>query len=178
MAVPESARDLTRKRNSTHTWETADLAANDPDLFPMIPLVARSATAEDYPQFESLFGDLGLRGDVPSAAVFARDVAPHAIMLEEVAAGAVVAYGHFVVEGGVGRVLHVAVDHEWRRRGVGRALMTEIATRLRAQGCARWALAVAPENVPAIRLFETVGLRVVAADSAGGGTRMEGDLGA
>jgi ribosomal protein S18 acetylase RimI-like enzyme len=143
----------------------------------MIPLVARPVTAEDYPQFESFFGDLGLGGDLPSRAVFARDVAPHAIMLEEVAAGAVVAYGHFLVEGGVGHVLQVAVDHEWRRRGVGRALMTEIAARLRAQGCARWTLGVAADNAAAVHLFETVGLRVVGADSAGAVTRMEGDLG-
>lgn len=127
----------------------------------MIPLVPRQASLEDYPQFERFYADLGVPGEVPSVEAFAASIAPNAILLEEVAAGAVVAYAHFVAEAGVGRVIQVAVDHEWRRAGVGSALMTEVANRLRAQGCDRWTLDVAPDNAAAIRLFEKTGLRGV-----------------
>jgi len=142
----------------------------------MIPLVSRQASLEDYPQFERFYADLGERAEVPSAAEFAGSIAPHAILLEEVSAGAVVGYAHFVADGGVGRVIHVAVDREWRGAGVGRALMAEIASRLRTQGCTRWELEVSPENAAAIRFFEATGLRTVATADAADRVRMEGDL--
>src|SRR5579872_6699538 len=125
----------------------------------MIPLVARRAISEDYPHFERMFAELGVPDPAPSPAAFATEIAPQTIVLEEVAAGAVVAYGHFEVLGGAkALVRNVVVDREWRRRGVGRTLMAELAARLRAAGCTRWELYVSPDNVAAIGLYEAFGM--------------------
>jgi GNAT superfamily N-acetyltransferase len=47
--------------------------------------------------------------------------------------------GYFPVtmdyEGRVGRIDVLLVHHEWRQRGVGRALLDEFRTRARARGC-------------------------------------------
>lgn len=125
----------------------------------MIPLIARRAISEDYPHFERMFAELGVPDPVPAPAAFAAEIAPRTIMLEEVAAGAVVAYGFFEVLGAKALVRHVVVDREWRRRGVGRTLMTEVAARLRAAGCTGWELYVSPGNLAAIGLYEASGMR-------------------
>jgi ribosomal protein S18 acetylase RimI-like enzyme len=143
----------------------------------MIPLVPRQASFEDYPQVERFYADLDVPGAVPSADVFAATIAPNAILLEEVAAGAVVAYAHFDVDGGVGRVIHVAVDREWRSAGVGRALMAEVATRLKARGCRQWSVDVRADNAAALRLFVSLEFRVVpGADPDSPVLRMEGAI--
>jgi ribosomal protein S18 acetylase RimI-like enzyme len=141
----------------------------------MIPLVPRKASFDDYPQFERLCAEVeGV--DVPSAAEFGGRIAPNAILLEEVAAGAVVAAAHFLVEDGLGHVLLVVVDREWRRSGVGKSVMGEVAARLRGQGCTRWWLEVRSDDVAARALCAAMGLRQTGDAGVPGRVRMEGEL--
>jgi ribosomal protein S18 acetylase RimI-like enzyme len=50
------------------------------------------------------------------------------------------------------------VDVSQRGQGVGSALLTELLSRLTATGCAEVALAVMPDNAPAIQLYRKHGL--------------------
>jgi hypothetical protein len=46
---------------------------------------------------------------------------------------------------------------EARNRGVARSLMADIASRARQRGCSGWTLNVKPDNVPALRLYASLG---------------------
>ncbi len=60
-------------------------------------------------------------------------------------------------EGRRGHVYHLAVAEAYRRRGIGRRLMTELEARLRAKGCLRCYLLVRPGNEGARRHYEGLG---------------------
>jgi ribosomal protein S18 acetylase RimI-like enzyme len=60
-------------------------------------------------------------------------------------------------DGRRGMVYHLAVDMEYRRQGVGEALMEELQTRLRAKGCIKSYLLVTRDNESAIRFYEDLG---------------------
>ena len=61
--------------------------------------------------------------------------------------------------GRLGHVRNLVVSRDARNRGVGHALMQASAKALRAAGVAEWHLNVTPDNEPAIRLYEKLGLR-------------------
>jgi GNAT superfamily N-acetyltransferase len=139
-------------------------------------LCARPARADDYTVFTGFFAALGVPDPTPTCERYAREIMPHAILLEDTGGAtdpgrasnaaerdpAALGYAFFMPIGTLGRVMHVVVDAAARGRGVGRVLMGEIAARLRAQGATRWMLNVKPDNLPAIRLYQRVGLAVVA----------------
>lgn len=50
------------------------------------------------------------------------------------------------------------VASEWRRQGVGRALMTRLLDRLNSFQCAEVSVAVMPDNSSAIRFYQSQGL--------------------
>ncbi len=116
----------------------------------------RPATAADYAHFARLMPELATGDTVPAEQVFARDLAPRTILLED--GGKVIGYAYFETFGALGYVRHIVVAPEARGRGAGRALMAEVATRLRAAGCTRWCLNVKPDNRPALKLYTGVGL--------------------
>jgi ribosomal protein S18 acetylase RimI-like enzyme len=60
-------------------------------------------------------------------------------------------------DGRRGMVYHLAVDTEYRRRGVGVALMDELQTRLQSKGCIKSYLLVTRDNESAIRFYEDLG---------------------
>lgn len=124
---------------------------------PGLQLRARAAAPADHAHFARLFPELGTGDPVKPADRWAEVVAPASIFFED-EAGAVVAYTYFQVLSGTGYVRHVVVDPASRGRGAGRAVMAEIAARLRAAGCSRWCLNVKPDNEPAIRLYRAVGM--------------------
>lgn len=123
-------------------------------------LTSRDAVPADYPVFARLFQELRVPDPTPTVARFEAHIRPHAFFLCE--EDRPVAYAYWVPLGDMARVFHVVVDPASQSAGVGRALMREIAARGKAAGCTGWMLHVKPDNVPALRLYERSGLRVVA----------------
>jgi ribosomal protein S18 acetylase RimI-like enzyme len=129
-----------------------------------VSLTIRDASPDDYVTFTRFFAQLGVPDDpVPTrekwsamcaAAIFATD--------DRGAHG----YSYASALDGIGYVFHVVVDEASRGRGVGRALMEEVARRFRAKGCTRWCLNVRRENAVAIRLYERCGMGIAYASTA------------
>lgn len=67
--------------------------------------------------------------------------------------------GH--IAGDTLEVDNLAVAAEWRRRGVGTALMAALGAQARARGARRVTLEVRASNIAAQRFYERCGLRVV-----------------
>jgi hypothetical protein len=63
-------------------------------------------------------------------------------------------------------VRNVVCDPAFRRHGVGRALLTWIAKETRARGAATWRLNVKPDNLPALGLYQSLGMRKAHASAA------------
>src|SRR6185369_8026101 len=70
-------------------------------------------------------------------------------------------YAYFIVIGDTTHVSQIVVAPHARRRGVGRALLAEVASRAREAGCTTWRLNVKPDNVAALALYESFGMRRV-----------------
>ena len=62
-------------------------------------------------------------------------------------------------DGRRGWLYHVAVHRDERRRGIGKGLVAEIETRLRALGCPKLNLIVWDDNTYAMRFWEALGYR-------------------
>jgi ribosomal protein S18 acetylase RimI-like enzyme len=87
---------------------------------------------------------------------------------DAIAAAAMAGY-----DGHRGWVYYFAVDPAHRRRGIGRALMDEIESRLRALGCPKINLQVRGDNAQAIAFYERLGF--ARDETAGLGKRLERD---
>lgn len=120
-------------------------------------LAHRPAVADDYATFARLFPELGTGDPIPEPAFWAREIAPHTWLFEQ--DGAPAGYLFFERLEGVGYLRHVVVAPEHRRRGLGLAMLRAAAAELRAAGCATWCLNVKPGNLPAVRLYERLGMR-------------------
>jgi putative N-acetyltransferase (TIGR04045 family) len=72
--------------------------------------------------------------------------------------GGAVATLRLHVSGPVARIGRLAVDRDWRRRGIGSTLLERALRRAREAGCERARLAA---QVDAQRLYETAGFAVV-----------------
>ena len=59
-------------------------------------------------------------------------------------------------DGRRGLVYHLAVAPSYRHRGVAYGLMEQLEERLRAKGCLKYYLLVAPENHDAINFYEKI----------------------
>jgi ribosomal protein S18 acetylase RimI-like enzyme len=117
----------------------------------------REAIAADHADFVRYFAELRTSDHPASRERWVADLMPHTFFLEE--DGRKVGYAFVEVFGDLGYIRHVVVDASARGRGVGRALMNEIARRLRQARCKRWELNVKPDNLPAMRLYESVGMK-------------------
>ena len=60
-------------------------------------------------------------------------------------------------DGRRGMVYHLAVKHNYRKMGIGAALMKELETRMKQKGCIRSYLLVTQDNLEAIRFYENSG---------------------
>ncbi|MCI0484871.1 MAG: GNAT family N-acetyltransferase [candidate division NC10 bacterium] len=58
-------------------------------------------------------------------------------------------------------VYHLAVLEAWRRRGIGRRLMIELESRLRARGCPKSYLIATPDNQVALAFYRDLGWEVM-----------------
>ncbi|HEY8074283.1 MAG TPA: GNAT family N-acetyltransferase [Labilithrix sp.] len=117
----------------------------------------RDASAEDHGDFLRLFPELRVPDAPPDAAKFEREFLGRMFVAED--GGATVGVLVYKLYEGVGYVHMIITDPSARRRGVGRALMTEAMARFRAAGCKEHALSVFPDNHGAIALYEQFGLR-------------------
>ncbi|MDX2012352.1 MAG: GNAT family N-acetyltransferase [Myxococcaceae bacterium] len=115
----------------------------------------RPARVDDHPAFSTLFPELRVDDPVPSREKWAAELVPTTLVVEE--AGEVVAYAWYQAFTDEGIVRNVVVSPRVQGRGVGRALMLEVAGALRARGLARWALNVKPDNAPALALYRRLG---------------------
>lgn len=60
-------------------------------------------------------------------------------------------------DGRRGMVYHLAVDANFRKQGIGEALMNELEQRLKHKGCIKYYLLVTRDNQDAIRFYEKHG---------------------
>ncbi|HEY69172.1 MAG TPA: GNAT family acetyltransferase [Anaerolineae bacterium] len=60
-------------------------------------------------------------------------------------------------DGRRGMVYHLAVDQSSRRRGIGRALMAELESRLRAKGCLKYYLLITHDNAEGMDFYRQLG---------------------
>jgi GNAT superfamily N-acetyltransferase len=119
----------------------------------------RRASIEDYPTFERLFPELGIDDPIPGRDAWAVGYVPFTLIAHDGADALGFAFAQEYVD--TGYVRNVVVAAEARRRGVGRALMEATARHLRAAGRSRWRLNVAPQNVAARALYESLGMRTL-----------------
>ncbi len=72
-------------------------------------------------------------------------------------------HGHMAVavfggyDGHRGWINYLAVAPEYRRRGLGRAIMAEVEDRLRALGCPKINLQVRKSNIEVIEFYQSIG---------------------
>ncbi|MBL8861257.1 MAG: GNAT family N-acetyltransferase [Planctomycetes bacterium] len=122
-----------------------------------VPLEVVPASREHHAAFARFFAELGVEDPLPDPDRWERELAPGTFFLAE--AGRLVGYAFLELYGARGYVRHVVVAEDARGRGVGRALMEELARRVRAAGATRWELNVKRDNRPAIALYERYGMR-------------------
>lgn len=128
----------------------------------------RRATIADYAAFARLHPELGVDDPLPGPEVWASAYVPFTRLAVAVDGEGddVLGYCYTQELADEGYVRNIVVAPAARRRGVGRALMTAAADDLRARGKTGWRLNVAPRNVAAIALYESLGLRTLYASSA------------
>jgi GNAT superfamily N-acetyltransferase len=59
----------------------------------------------------------------------------------------------------------LGVEAAWRRRGIGRALLTALAERARSDGIEALSLSVDANNAPAVGLYQSMGFRTAGGDA-------------
>lgn len=118
----------------------------------------RPAGVDDYAVFARLHPELATGDVVPSLERWTREIAPQTWIAEQDAVPAGFLYWQLLQDTAYVRQLVVAPNA--RRTGVGRALLVTLAEELRRRGVARWALNVKPDNVPAVALYESLGMRL------------------
>lgn len=116
----------------------------------------RPARPNDYETFARVFPELGSGDPTPSRERWQSELAPTTWVAERGGAFAGYCFVQFLES--VGYVRHLVVAPEARRTGVGRALMEAARSEFRARGLTHWCLNVKVDNVPAIRLYQSMGL--------------------
>lgn len=67
-------------------------------------------------------------------------------------------------DGRRGMIYHLAVHNDFRRQGIGQALLSEVEKRLQAKGCLKCLLVVLEDNLGAMRFYEECGWNLVPED--------------
>jgi len=83
--------------------------------------------------------------------------------------------GHCIGNSSTGEILGLSVDHSYRRRGIGRKLLSLVVDLLHADGVQRIWLTVSQSDpsVPALRFYQAVGWRETRDDPATGDLILE-----
>ncbi len=123
----------------------------------MSDVLIRSATAADYAAFAQLQPELATQDPVPTEAVWRQDYVADALVAER--RGKVVGYLIGQTLADTGYVRNVVSARAVRRTGVGRALLLAFRERIVAEGKTSWRLNVKLDNTPAVKLYESFGMK-------------------
>jgi len=115
-----------------------------------------TAAREHHAEFARFFAGLELDDPVPEVERWVSEMAPGTFFLAD--GPRFVGYAFREHFGDLVYVRHVVVASEARGRGIGRAVMQQLARLAREAGASRWELNVKRENVAAIRLYEHCGM--------------------
>jgi GNAT superfamily N-acetyltransferase len=132
-------------------------------------LALRPGRVEDYADFVRFFGELGLEDPPPPPTVWESELMNRSFFLD--GPEGPLASALIDVLGDTGYVANLVVAPGQRRRGLGRRVMGELATHLRARGCRQWMLYVKPENEAAVALYTSVGMKTWRLETTWGLTR-------
>jgi ribosomal protein S18 acetylase RimI-like enzyme len=120
-------------------------------------LALRPGRPEDYEAFARLFRELGVSEPPPPLEVWASELVPLSLVHE--GPRGPLAYAVTDVMGEVGFVVQLVVDASVRGQGLGRRILEALVERFRARGCQRWALNVKRDNVVALSLYGSMGMK-------------------
>ncbi len=121
------------------------------------PISFRAARDDDYAVYARLFPELKTPDATPTRDKWSAELCPSTVIAEH--DGTPAGFVYLQILSGVGYVRQIVVAPDVRHAGLGRALMQEAAARMRAAGAQAWALNVKPGNLPAVRLYESLGMR-------------------
>ena len=122
-------------------------------------ILVRRAQLEDYDTYVAMLPELGVDDPIPGARIFEQRILPGTLIAEALGSPVGVIWFQIVQDFGYVKQLIVAPDA--RRQGVGKRLMQEAASLIRAAGCVHWCLSVKPDNVPAVSLYRQLGMHDV-----------------
>lgn len=117
--------------------------------------VLRDATAADYEHFVRLVPELGVDDPIAPEERWIAEMMGGTLMVEE--DGVVAGYVYWKRLAEDAYIFHLVVAPTTRKRGLGRALMLEVASRAARAGARRWQLNVKVDNTPAIALYRALG---------------------
>ena len=118
------------------------------EIIPMNAVYAPEVAALEKACFRDPWSEASIRGELEN---------PLSLWLVAVEQGAVVGYIGSQTVLDEADVMNLAVDPAIRRRGVGRALLRALETRLRAEGVHALSLEVRPSNLAARALYAREG---------------------
>lgn len=119
-------------------------------------MLVREAHPEDYPAYAELFLELETGDPIPSRDSYLTRVQATSLVAAD--GDRVVGWIYFQPFEDLGKVTHLMVAPDARRRGLARQLMLRAAQELRLRGLRHWALNVKPDNEPALRLYRGLGM--------------------
>lgn len=119
----------------------------------------RAAVRSDHHAFVRLFPELAVDDPILDEQQFAETLMPTTLIAESAESGAVLGYGYYQLMKDVAYVRHLVTAPEARRQGIARLLLGAVVARAHAARCTHWCLNVTPGNLPAIALYESLGMK-------------------
>lgn len=115
----------------------------------------RAARPEDYLHFVRLFPELGVAEPPPTESMWLKSFLGGSLFVDDgdVRAG----YARYDILRTCGYVRNIIVDSDYRRQGIGKALMDGCRQRFLNANCTEWRLNVVIDNQPAICLYKDCG---------------------
>lgn len=122
-------------------------------------MTPRLAEPPDFSGFQALLRTLDPGAPVPDRVRWERDFMRRTLVIDGPAG--LLAYAYFDAFDEAAYVQQLVVAPAVRNTGMGRALMHALARHLHSQGLRYWDLNVDPENLAAVRLYQSLGMSPV-----------------